>query len=213
MGLGRSLKVGLAAALSLLGVASNVSASDIDAPYIMTVRRWIAAIWQGFTTWVFEGYAAAPVLMASLGLLALVPPLAVIGYFVHRLAQSHGAPEPEPMQTVDANIRGPSWPQDAWITVENGPCGSLPVKRRIPRELLSVGRADDNDLVLIDPTVHGHHAVINRSEDARIVIRDLSGAAGNGVKINGARVVQAALRDGDRIEIGKVVLMYEGRPL
>jgi pSer/pThr/pTyr-binding forkhead associated (FHA) protein len=72
--------------------------------------------------------------------------------------------------------------------------------------------AEDNDLRLDHATVHRHHAVLQRTSDARFIICDLSGASGNGIKVNGSRVAQAALADGDRIEVGSVVLDFETQP-
>ena len=53
--------------------------------------------------------------------------------------------------------------------------------------------------------------MLQRTSDARFIICDLSGASGNGIKVNGSRVAQAALADGDRIEVGAVVLGFETR--
>lgn len=207
------MRAGLAVAAVLMCVAPELRAAAVEDRVAGSIQRWSESIWRSFVTWVLDGYAAAPVLMASLGLLALIPPLAVAGFIAHRVFWSADRPQPEPMQTVEANARGLGWPQEAWINVESSGADGQSQRLRVPRELMSVGRADDNDLVLTDPTVHGHHALINRSQDARIMIRDLSGEVGNGVRINGARVVQAVLNDGDRIEIGRAVLVFEGRPL
>ena len=79
--------------------------------------------------------------------------------------------------------------------------------------MISIGRHQDNVIRLPDSTVHRYHAVIHRTEDARFVITDLSGEDGNGVRVNGARLAQAALADGDLIELGKARSTFASIPI
>jgi len=63
----------------------------------------------------------------------------------------------------------------------------------------TIGRWDDNDVVISDRWVSRHHAEIRR-EGVRYVIHDLSSK--NGLYVNGNRVSGSiALEDGDRIQI------------
>lgn len=71
--------------------------------------------------------------------------------------------------------------------------------------------ASANDVQLADASVHRHHAVVHHADDERFIIKDLSGREGNGVKVNGQRVAEAALASGDVIEVGTVVLRFEAR--
>jgi hypothetical protein len=64
---------------------------------------------------------------------------------------------------------------------------------------LSIGRADDCDLVLDEPTVSRHHAVLRRTSEGWL-LRD-SGST-NGTRLNGWRVEEAALRVGDELMLG-----------
>jgi hypothetical protein len=52
---------------------------------------------------------------------------------------------------------------------------------------------------------------LQRTSDARFIICDLVGERQR-IKVNGSRVAQAALADGDRIEVGSVVLDFETQP-
>jgi hypothetical protein len=69
-----------------------------------------------------------------------------------------------------------------------------------------IGRSRDCDVVVSDANVSRRHAELRRDENAWHVI-DLGST--NGVKVNGRRVDQVALRDGDRITIGVTDLTFE----
>jgi hypothetical protein len=159
--------------------------------------------WASGQRWAVEGYGRAPAVMIGLAIVGMLPLLSLAGYLAHRI---RAAEAPVPVKPADAE--GLAWPKQAWITVDGGAGG----RWMLPRELLSIGREEDNDLRLDHATVHRHHAVLQRTSDARFIICDLSGASGNGIKVNGSRVAQAALADGDRIEVGAVVLDFETQP-
>jgi len=69
-----------------------------------------------------------------------------------------------------------------------------------------IGRAEDNFIQLSDPKVSKHHAEI-RPDGNGWQIRD-SGSR-NGIFVNGVRVEQSPLKDGDRIMMGSHVLVFE----
>jgi hypothetical protein len=71
---------------------------------------------------------------------------------------------------------------------------------------LTIGRANDNGLVLADVRVSRHHARITVRQRALVLI-DLGST--NGVRVNGVRVSEVALGAGDRIELGETVLVVE----
>ena len=74
---------------------------------------------------------------------------------------------------------------------------------------LSIGRAGDNDLVVPDSRVSRHHARIQARRGA-LVLHDLGST--NGSRVNGTRVQEVVLGEGDRIEIGDTVLIVESIP-
>ncbi len=67
-----------------------------------------------------------------------------------------------------------------------------------------VGRGIDNDVILTDVSVSRKHLRVLR-DGATLVLRDLG--SGNGTTVNGKRVHQIALNEGDRIELGETVLV------
>jgi hypothetical protein len=71
---------------------------------------------------------------------------------------------------------------------------------------LTIGRANDNGLVINDSRVSRHHARLQARRGA-LVFTDLEST--NGSRVNGSRVAEVALGEGDRIEIGDTVLVVE----
>lgn len=90
-----------------------------------------------------------------------------------------------------------------------------PAASRAPRELplprapLLIGRDPSNDLVLPDAMVSRRHAVIEY-HDEQWVLRDC--ASSNGSLVNGDRVLQRPLKDGDLVAIGGARLLFRDEP-
>lgn len=74
----------------------------------------------------------------------------------------------------------------------------------LKRRTCTVGRAPTNDLVLADPAVSRHHAVLSW-DGARLTVEDAGSI--NGLTVNGARIRHATLEDGDSIAIGNCELV------
>ncbi|CAB4777834.1 MAG: FHA domain-containing protein [Actinobacteria bacterium] len=73
-------------------------------------------------------------------------------------------------------------------------------------EVSSVGRHEDSVIFLDDVSVSRHHGLFTRTASGRITVRDLNSL--NGTYVNGARVDESVLRNGDEIQIGKFKLVY-----
>ena len=80
----------------------------------------------------------------------------------------------------------------------------------IDKPRLTIGRRPYNDIMLDDLTVSGEHAVLLTRAGAS-VIEDLRSR--NGTLVNDEPIIQRALLDGDRIEIGIYRLQYVIEPL
>ncbi len=74
---------------------------------------------------------------------------------------------------------------------------------------LSIGRADDNTLVIHDSRVSRHHARL-QARRGTLVFTDLKST--NGSRVNGSSVAEVVLGEGDRIEVGDTVLVVESVP-
>jgi pSer/pThr/pTyr-binding forkhead associated (FHA) protein len=72
-------------------------------------------------------------------------------------------------------------------------------------DVTHLGRSQSADIVLDDASVSRRHAIIAVRAGRTMVLDDRSL---NGVIVNGARVREATLSDGDTIVIGRVVLRY-----
>ena len=196
-----------------------------------TARNWLTQAWGTSYQWATDNYGRTPALMVGLAALLLLPPLALASGLISRLTlprqyapSAERAPLPEhQLTTLIAATQPPlmahsdapdhpsnmAWPREAWLTHELHP------HRRysLPRELLSIGRGDDNDLVIDEATVHRYHALIQRTPDALFLIKDLGGPGGNGVFVNNERVTDAHLLDADRIALGAATLVFHTRQI
>jgi uncharacterized RDD family membrane protein YckC len=75
----------------------------------------------------------------------------------------------------------------------------------LSRSLVSIGRDPSNDVVLPDAMVSRRHAVIEY-RGAQYYIRDCNSS--NGSLVNGDRVSERSLRDGDLVAIGTARLLF-----
>ncbi len=73
-------------------------------------------------------------------------------------------------------------------------------------ERTTVGRALDNMVRLEDGTVSHHHALLVQ-DGTDYKLRDLNST--NGTRVNGMRIVETKLHNGDQVRIGSVELRYE----
>lgn len=79
-------------------------------------------------------------------------------------------------------------------------------KYSLQMDSVRIGRAADNTIVIDDPGLSSHHAVLHRRIDTFEII-DLGST--NGLEMDGRRIISRELQHGDQIKIGDVVLRYE----
>jgi serine/threonine-protein kinase len=72
--------------------------------------------------------------------------------------------------------------------------------------VVTIGRKEDNDLVIDNLAVSSHHARIARLDDA-FVIQDTGST--NGIFLNGEKVAQHTLKYGDQVMIGKHLVIFQ----
>ncbi|MFA6030537.1 MAG: FHA domain-containing serine/threonine-protein kinase [Elusimicrobiota bacterium] len=90
------------------------------------------------------------------------------------------------------------------------PLGEGPLREpvRLREGLTTLGRGDAADVDIDDPQVSRQHCSIELRE-GELRLRDLGSS--NGTRLNGKRIILAALKYGDTIELGKVRLRVELR--
>jgi pSer/pThr/pTyr-binding forkhead associated (FHA) protein len=75
-------------------------------------------------------------------------------------------------------------------------------------ELMHIGRSPAADIVFDDASVSRRHALVTKRGARTVILDDRSL---NGVTVNGARVSEKELSDGDTITVGHVTLRYVER--
>lgn len=75
--------------------------------------------------------------------------------------------------------------------------------------VMTIGRGSDNDLVIRDSRVSRHHGRLH-ARRGTLVYTDLEST--NGSRVNGVRIAEIVLGEGDRIELGDTVLVVESLP-
>jgi dipeptidyl aminopeptidase/acylaminoacyl peptidase len=91
----------------------------------------------------------------------------------------------------------------AKLSFETGPFAGRVVA--LPSEMVTVGRAPDNDVVVSDPATSGRHGRIEMRAGA-FWISDLGST--NGTLVNGEPVIERQLSDGDLIAIGQNTMRF-----
>jgi pSer/pThr/pTyr-binding forkhead associated (FHA) protein len=89
--------------------------------------------------------------------------------------------------------------------------GDTVVQRYIvEKDIISIGRAKDNDIVIENLSVSRNHARIRRQGNA-YVLTDLNSA--NGTFVNNVRITKTEILDGDVITIGKHQILFINKDL
>jgi hypothetical protein len=113
---------------------------------------------------------------------------------------------------LDRRFRAGSFSIDARLVEAPGGGGAgtliLPDGSRFALEgrAISIGRQTSCDVTISDPNVSRRHAEIHPSAD-RYILVDLGST--NGTRVNGARVSEHELVDGDEVRFGGTTLVFE----
>jgi FHA domain len=219
----RLAKFGLCSAAVIVAAAAGfvlpAGAAGIGAAGVTgDAAQWLAAAPQQIQTFMLAAYDKAPALVLVLGALFVMPMTALLAYSAMTMrdhmprAAGRGWRGADPVTrraAAPAPVTIAAWPATAWLAIE----GSARVPLPKASGLIRLGRHEDNDIQLREASVHRHHAIIHRTAAAEFVITDLSGVGGNGVMINGERVAQAQLLNGDVIDLGASRMTFESEPV
>jgi hypothetical protein len=151
-----------------------------------------------------EGYRVAPALMLGLAVAVGLPMLTFLARILRPLTRSRDATRryrPGRDDNFEAEVADESMAAGGQPFVEFE-AGGKGMRCAIPRDMLRIGREDDNDIRIPSGSVHRYHAAIHREDYDDWHITDLSGVEGNGLIVNGRRCCEARLNDGDLIQLG-----------
>ena len=81
------------------------------------------------------------------------------------------------------------------------------IMRELGSDIVTIGRARSNQIIVDDPSISAHHAVLLRT-GASYSLKDLNST--NGTRINGDCITDAELKDGDTIRFGSVTAIFAG---
>jgi pSer/pThr/pTyr-binding forkhead associated (FHA) protein len=81
------------------------------------------------------------------------------------------------------------------------------VTHELTRDIVTIGSAPLNHIVIDDPAVSAQHAILARVADS-YRLKDLHST--NGTQVNGISITDAELKDGDKIQFGSVVAIFCG---
>lgn len=97
----------------------------------------------------------------------------------------------------------------AYLIVHGGPNDGAMVRLRSSKELIIGQDPKKSDLALDDKTVSGEHISI-RPDGEAFTVTDM--ASRNGTLVNGTKIHEVHLNDGDVIKIGHTVLIFKYIP-
>jgi pSer/pThr/pTyr-binding forkhead associated (FHA) protein len=101
-----------------------------------------------------------------------------------------------------AAFTAPRLPPGRYLAVEDG---DEVVVIELGTDAVRLGRGTGSDVVLEHMSVSRRHAIVTLRGEDHVVLDDRSR---NGVLVNGARVGEAVLRDGDTFVLGEVGIRY-----
>jgi pSer/pThr/pTyr-binding forkhead associated (FHA) protein len=81
------------------------------------------------------------------------------------------------------------------------------VTHELAGDIVMIGRATSNHIVIDHPTVSAQHALLLRVRDS-YWLKDLNST--NGTQINGVLVTDAEVKDGDKIRFGSIIGVFAG---
>ena len=104
-----------------------------------------------------------------------------------------------------ASLTMPRLAPGRYLAIEDG---DEVVLMPLSADITHIGRSPSANIVLDDASVSRRHALIARRGERTVILDDRSL---NGVTVNGKRVSEAELNDGDSVAVGRVQLRFVER--
>lgn len=77
----------------------------------------------------------------------------------------------------------------------------------LTEEVYTIGRAEDQRICIVDPTVSTRHCELVKNDDGLYTARDVGST--NGTRINGMRIEEQKLVNSDILQVGGVELLFD----
>ena len=124
-------------------------------------------------------------------------------YFLWKMGKSLAPALKMPAHDKESSVGGPG---EAVLTFVEGP-DEYKGRRFAFSDSLSVGRAEDNDLVISDSFISHHHIIFQRVQTL-YTVQDLGSA--NHTFVNEELLEERRiLKNGDRIRLGTITILFE----
>jgi hypothetical protein len=104
-------------------------------------------------------------------------------------------------------MRPANAPRTAMLVVRQGKESGRTYEVR--KDRMTIGRSRESDIFLEDLAVSRIHTSIGRDDRGRYIVRDENSA--NGTYVNGQRITEQVLEEGDEVQIGQTVLAFTRR--
>jgi hypothetical protein len=144
------------------------------------------------------------VIIVSIASVAILAGLVALMVVIRRRATRQAIPDlPNQTQPITPPDHSPE-PEPtplAWLESLDSDQTRYPISKTAVR----IGRKPDNDIIMKNDTISGHHAEILK-RGTEFIIADLGSS--NQVLVGGKQVQRTALQDGDIIELGEVRLRF-----
>jgi hypothetical protein len=174
--------------------------SDLAVELLAQLSTWVVTHANGIVS---TAYERAPVLMIVLAAMLILPVTALAMLLVQSMKLR--ARKQAGNRTTDTQpVAMPRAQPSARLIGADGRYIRLPSSK----DVIRLGRHENNDIRLGHASIHRHHAVIHANA-AAYAITDVSGISGNGLHVNGQRIHATDLAAGDVITIGDLSLTFE----
>jgi len=207
-----------------VGAMSALSFSE----HFSLVQAVVGQAKEATISWVTDHYQRVPTLMLGLAALILFPVISIVSALIQSVSARSATTQSPQVKTertathafgakgnakpvsdrIACKAGRPVWPSKAMVELRDPTGQRHPARIPLSQPVVQIGRSDDADIIIQDPTVHRHHATIHCTEDAEYMVTDMSAGTGNGVVVNGHPVFQHQIFDGDEIRLGRARLMF-----
>jgi hypothetical protein len=144
-------------------------------------------------------------IMATVAAIALIGLIAFIVGLFRMVTKKPAAVTPISPDMAETPETHPNFQEEEYPSAWLETLDSEQTRYPLSKSAIRIGRKPDNDIVMKNDSVSGHHAeIIRRGQE--FIIADLDSS--NSVFVRGKRIEKVALQDGDIVELGEVRLRF-----